>query len=372
MKFLLFALAMHCSLCRLHAQIDSIYTHFKQPPPSARPGVYWYFMDGYRTKAAMTADLESMKRVGIGNVAFLEVNVGVPRGPVDLLTEEWKELFKHAVKEGQRRGIEITLGTGPGWAGSGGPWVKPAQSMQHMVASTVRVVSQPGDTGVRRILLPVPSPRRPFFGMGTLTPSLHKEWDDYYEDIAVVAFPTRDTGAANKITDIDEKALYYRAPYTSQPGVRPYFTSNTDSRELPGNTAIPTAQVIDLTGKMDADGALRWSTPPGDWTIMRFVSRNNGAVTRPAPVPGLGFEVDKMDTISLQAHLDKYVGELLERTGDPDPKLDGGLKRLHIDSWEMGAGNWTQHFREEFTKRRGYDPLPYYPVYLGNVVGSAE
>ena len=364
---------MISSLCRLYAQIDNIRAHFMEPPPSSRPGVYWYFMDGNRSKAAMTADLESMKRVGIGNVVFLEVNVGVPRGSVDLLSEEWKDMFRHAVKEGERLGIEITLGTGPGWAGSGGPWVKPAQSMQHLVASTVRVVSHAGDTGVRRILLPVPAPRTPFFGMGTLTPALRKEWDDYYENIAVVAFPTRDTGAANKITDIDEKALYYRAPYTSQAGVRPFFLSTTDdhSRELPAGAVIPAGQVIDLTGKMDADGTLHWNPPPGDWTIMRCVSRNNGAVTRPAPVPGLGFEVDKMDTTSLQAHLDKYVGELLERTGDPDPKLDGGLKRLHIDSWEMGSENWTQHFREEFTRRRGYDPLPYYPVYLGNVVGSA-
>src|SRR3569833_2769142 len=112
MKFLLFALAMHCSLCRLQAQIDSIYTHIKQPPPSDRPGVYWYFMDGNRTKAAMAADLESMTRVGFGNVGFLEVIVGVPLGPVDLLTEEWKELVKHAGMDGQRLGSEITLGTG--------------------------------------------------------------------------------------------------------------------------------------------------------------------------------------------------------------------------------------------------------------------
>ncbi len=45
---------------------------------------------------------------------------------------------------------------------------------------------------------------------------------------------------------------------------------------------------------------------------------------------------------------------------------------LHIDSWEMGAQNWTPKLREEFKRRRGYDPQPYYPVYLGRVVGSRE
>jgi hypothetical protein len=322
-------------------------------------------MDGNRSKAAMTADLESMKRAGIGNVVFLEVNVGVPRGPVDLLSDEWKEMFRYAVRESERLGIEITLGTGPGWAGSGGPWVKPAQSMQHLVFSTVQIDEK---SKGKKIVLPLPAPKKPYFGYGSLTPALRKEWDDFYEDVAVLAFPARDTG--NRIKDINEKALYYRPPYTSTEGVRAFFTPVADYPQLPEGAVIPKDQVIDLTGKLSADGTLNWDAPPGNWTILRCGSRNNGAVTRPAPVPGLGFEVDKMDTVSLKAHLDKYVGELLERTGEPDPHLAGGFKRLHIDSWEMGAQNWTQHFREEFMKRRGYDPLPFYPVYAGNIVGS--
>jgi hypothetical protein len=374
MKRLFCSLAMVATVSGVYAQsivtpvytgIDSFRSHFSQPPDGARPGVYWYFMDGNRTKAAMTEDLESMKRVGIGNVVFLEVNVGVPRGPVDLLSDQWKDLFKHGVREAERLGIEITLGTGPGWAGSGGPWVKPAQSMQHLVSSMVQVS---GDSARKKIVLPVPAPKKPFFGYGTLTPSLRKEWEEFYEDVAVLAFPTIDS--SNKINDIDEKALYYRAPYTSQAGVRAYFPGIADYPEAAKGTVIPKEQVIDLTGKMAADGTLNWDPPAGNWTILRFGSRNNGAVTRPAPVPGLGFEVDKMDTTSLKAHLDKYVGELFQRTGEPDSHLSGGFKRLHIDSWEMGSQNWTQHFREEFTRRRGYDPLPFYPVYAGNIVGS--
>ena len=44
-------------------------------------------MDGNLTAEGMTADLESMKEVGIGNLVFLEVNVGVPRGKIDFLSE---------------------------------------------------------------------------------------------------------------------------------------------------------------------------------------------------------------------------------------------------------------------------------------------
>lgn len=367
MKFFLVAVSFFIGGSSVLAQsINTIESNFSHPPAAARPGVYWYFMDGNRNKAAMTADLESMKRVGIGNVLFLEVNVGVPRGPVDFLSEEWNELFRHAVRECERLGIELVLGTGPGWTGSGGPWVKPEESMQDLVGSTA-YVSAPGGPG--RIVLPVPDPRKPYFGMGVFTPPLKKEWDDFYKDVAVLAWPTRDSSF--KIKDIDEKALYYREPYTSVPGVKAYLPSPGDST-LSAAIVIPKEKVLDLTDKLSADGVLTWDPPPGRWTIVRLGVRNNGAVTRPAPVPGLGFECDKMDTVALNDHLRDYVGKLLAKTGDPDPRLEGGFKRLHIDSWEMGSQNWTPHFRQEFIRRRGYDPLPYYPVYLGNIVGSLE
>jgi hypothetical protein len=112
---------------------------FINPPNTAKPGVYWYFMDGNMTEASITKDLESMKKAGIGNLVFLEVNVGVPRGPIDFLSPQWQDLFVHAVRESERLDIEITLGIGPGWTGSGGPWVKPEQSMQHLVSAAIKV-----------------------------------------------------------------------------------------------------------------------------------------------------------------------------------------------------------------------------------------
>ena len=41
---------------------------FKTPPDSARPWVYWYFMDGNTTREGMKADLDAMKKAGIGGV----------------------------------------------------------------------------------------------------------------------------------------------------------------------------------------------------------------------------------------------------------------------------------------------------------------
>ena len=117
---------------------------------------------------------------------------------------------------------------------------------------------------------------------------------------------------------------------------------------------------------------LNWNIPAGKWTIMRFGKRNNGAVTRPAPAPGLGFEADKFDTASFNAHYNTYIGKLINKVQPGISKTGGGWTMIHIDSWEMGAQNWSPDFREQFIKRRGYDPLLYLPVYTGRIVNSLE
>ena len=354
-------LPLFCLICSAAAS-DDLERSFREPPDSARPGVYWYFMDGNLSQEGMTRDLEAMKVAGIGHLVFLEVNVGVPRGPVDFLSERWQDLFAHAVREAERLGIEITLGSGPGWTGSGGPWVKPEQSMQHLVASKVEICGP----GRFQAVLPVPPPRQPFFG--DVPKQMRPQWEAFFQDVAVLAFPT--PAAAAEIPDIDEKALVYRAPFSSQPNVKPRLDAPADyPADLPDST-ISLRQVVDLTSRLKPDGTLDWRIPEGKWTVLRFVSRNNGASTRPAPDPGIGFECDKFSVTALDAHFNNYVGKLLEKVGPR--QRDRGWTMLHIDSWEMGAQNWTPRFREEFKRRRGYDPQPFYPVYVGHVVGSRE
>lgn len=339
---------------------------FVTPPDSTRPGVYWYFMDGNISRKGMTRDLEAMKEAGIGSVIFLEVNVGIPRGKVTFLSKEWQDLFTHAVREAERLGITLIMGSGPGWAGSGGPWVEPGQSMQHLVSSDTII------EGPMRFhaILSLPKPKKPYFGYGTLTDELRKKWEAYYRDVAVLAFRT--PAKSNAIPDIDEKALYYRAPFSSVKGVKSFLPAPLRYPESDPASIILKDSILDITGHLQSDGTLDWAVPPGRWTIHRMGLRNNGAVTRPAPEPGLGFEADKMDTAAFNHHYEVFMGNLLRNIGPADPKKTGGWKMIHIDSWEMGAQNWTANFRTEFQKRRGYDLLPYLPAYSGMVVGSRE
>jgi hypothetical protein len=347
------------------ANADDLAAAFQHPPAEARPWVYWFFIDGNLSKEGMTADLEAMHAAGIGGMIIMEVDVGIPRGPVEFMSEEWRALFKHAVEEAERLGLEITLNAGPGWTGSGGPWVKAGQSMQHLVASATEVEGPAAFNDI----LPAPAPREPYFGEGNLTPEAMRARDEFYADEVVLAVPRTEPPL---IADIDEKALYMREPYTSKPGVKPYLPAPAVHEEVPANALVPVADVIDLTDQLEPDGRLTWDVPEGAWTILRFGRRTTGANTRPAPVPGLGFESDKFDQAALEAHFDDIVVKLLEAVGPRPADRTTGWTMLHIDSWEMGSQNWTAGFREQFVARRGYDPLPYLPAMTGRVVESAE
>ena len=365
-KHLLLTVLGFVALGNLLAQTDRLQENFHRPPESTQPWVYWVWMDGNISREGITADLESMKQAGIGGVIIMEVNVGIPRGPVGFMSSEWRTLFKHVVNETERLGLQVTLMTGPGWTGSGGPWVKPEQSMIHLVASDTVVSGPARFDGILR----QPARWPAFFGDGLLPLEIEKIKNEFYRDVTVLAFPT--PHGNERIANIDEKALYVRAPYSSQPGVKPFLPAPALFPSLPQDAVIPANQVIDLSEKMTAGGKLSWNIPPGSWTIMRFGNTSTGATTRPAPVPGLGLESDKLDTTALNAHFDAFIGSLLRDLGPRKTNVDGGWRWLHMDSWEMGAQNWSPAFRSEFKRLRGYDLYSYLPVFSGRIVGSLE
>lgn len=336
---------------------DVLLRSFQSPPDAARPWVYWYFMEGNMTREGMTADLEAMRRAGLGGGIFLEVDLGLPRGPVRYMSDEWLDMVGHAAKEADRLGLSLAIGTGPGWCGTGGPWVHGDQAMQHLVSSAKELTGPSHFTGT----LAQPRPRTPFFGEGTLTPELRREWDGFYRDVAVIAVPS----GSESLSALDEKSLVYRAPFSSVPGVPATLTP--DKKRKP---SVLSSRVIDLSGKMNAEGQIDWDVPPGRWTVLRFGRTLTGQTTRPAPRAGLGFETDKFETAGIDHHLDTFVDAILGRTGKRHPGR--GLVDLHFDSWEMGAQNWSPQFRDLFRQHRGYDPLPYLPVMAGQIVDSVD
>ncbi len=329
---------------------------FNSPPDASRSGVYWYFMDGNMDREMMEVDLESMHKAGLRKALFLEVNIGVPRGPVDFMSEEWQDNVANAVKYADKLGFEIILATGPGWAGSGGPWMKPEQSMQHLCSSSVQI----NTPGPAKIKLPVPEP----LSSGPLS----KLTDQWHDDVAVLAFPTPTPTPAPD--HLEFKALHKTYPHSAWKGAPRFVPSKAEYTEPATESVIRPESIIDLTDKMRTDGSLEWDVPPGNWTVMRFAARSTGKGCKPAPVSGRGLEVDKFDSKAFEFHFENLHRKLMDKIGKRRPNR--GLTALHLDSWEMSSQNWTKTFREAFIKQCGYDPQPFYPAYQGLMVGSRK
>ena len=92
---------------------------FRSPSQDTRPWVYWFPLNGNLTREGITADLESMARVGIGGLLYMEVDQGAPKGQADFAGPLWRELFQHACKEAKRLGLQINMNNDAGWCGSG-------------------------------------------------------------------------------------------------------------------------------------------------------------------------------------------------------------------------------------------------------------
>ncbi|MFC2111893.1 glycosyl hydrolase [Bacteroidota bacterium] len=134
------------------------------------------------------------------------------------------------------------------------------------------------------------------------------------------------------------------------------------------NPQINKDQVVDLTALLKPDGTLNWEAPPGNWTLLRIGHTPTGQEVGSPTNTGNGLECDKLDPAGIERQFQHVILPLLQKTGDQE---NSPFVYAHIDSWEASCQNWTPNLRTEFIQRRGYDPLPYFPVITGgNVINS--
>jgi hypothetical protein len=450
---------------------SAIERDFLNPPESAKPWVFWYWLHGAISKEGITADLEAMKEVGIGGAYLMSIkdpSSAIPFQPtVRQLTPEWWHMVKFAMQEAKRLNLKLGMHVSDGFALAGGPWITPELSMQKLVWTKTYVKS--GET--KNVDLPLP-----------------KANENYYKDIAVFAYPANSKAAfsdevmipavtasngstpsflsfandggesfksdtacwiqykypqpftcrsirvhvggnnyqAQRLVvqssndgvnfktitkldpprhgwqDTDEDvtnsipattATYFRFVYDkegSAPGAedldaakwKPSFkvvgiylsdepvinqyeskngsiwrvSRNTTKEQAPDNAAIPLSKILNLSGKMDGEGNLQWTAPIGNWVIVRIGHTSNGH-TNATGGGGKGLECDKFNPAAIRLQFDNWFAQAFEKTDRELAKQV--LKVFHVDSWECGSQNWSTSFREEFKKRRGYDPMPY-------------
>lgn len=130
--------AQETPAAQVEAQADDLESRFRDPPPSARPRVWWHWMNGNVTQEGIAKDLAWMKRIGIGGVQNFDASLQTPKvveNRLAWMTPEWKAAFRFATAEAERLGLEFAIASSPGWSETGGPWVPPQDGMKKLVWS---------------------------------------------------------------------------------------------------------------------------------------------------------------------------------------------------------------------------------------------
>jgi hypothetical protein len=325
---------------------------WRNPPMQGRIRAYWWWLNGNVTKESITRDLEGMAEKGFGgavifdaNGAAQEGNARVPHGPT-FFTPEWRELYKHTLREANRLGLEISLNIQSGW-NLGGPIVPAADAAKKYIWSETNI------QGGSRIEAALPQP---------------KAREHFYRDSFVVAYPIKANAHEHQpLKNWKQKALQESLQPFSAPDSSPLFA---EFPTAPGEEDTDTADVVDLIAKLGGDGVLRWDAPPGQWRVLRFgYTVGDHAYVSTSSDGWGGFALDVYDAGAFQRYWNAIVEPLI---ADAGPLAGTTLKYLHTDSWEIELANWTPTLREEFQKRRGYDMLPWLPTLSGRIVNSRD
>jgi hypothetical protein len=471
---------------------DPLLEAWNHPPIQACTRAYWWWLNGNVDKAAITKDLEWMSKIGMGGGLIFHAGGGMsPWGPT-FGSPEFRELFKHAVQEADRLGLELTLSPQSGW-NLGGSMVTPEQSAKHITWSDVRIAGpcsynqalpmppsrddfyrdarviayrlKPETLG--KLLPPTvkastsPWPKRPdatvdgsertlwssvnhWQGKDGLSPA-NPEWLEFvfvtpvtltglniisptqgwwqprkgevqirgdngelralqvFESMkkgpveirfpatnarsfrilfqeAFDRYPTAEQVVVSEVAflEADGKPLNFGKPLTPvdrlesktmyEEGANPTIDDKLSYK--PGDEDARPENIIDLTAKLGKDGVLHWDVPEGTWQIYRFgYTISGGKVSCSGSRKWKGYVVNYLDPKALTAYWREVVDPLLD---DIKPHLGKSLKGFETDSWEGGGINWTERMPEEFKTRRGYDLVPFIPVFAGCIVQSRD
>lgn len=139
------------------------------------------------------------------------------------------------------------------------------------------------------------------------------------------------------------------------------------------NECIPKDQVINLTGKLLSsdflDKPFSINLPKGRWHILRIGHTTTGHVNATGG-GGRGLECDKFSRKAIKKQFDNWFANIYNHA--PKEIAKKVLTRIHVDSWECGSQNWSDNFANEFRRRRGYDLMPWLPLYAGVPIGTSE
>ena len=169
---------------------DPLKKGFEDPPGSARPRVWWHWMNGNITQEGIKADLDWMHRVGLAGFQNFDAALQTPQvvqKRLAYMTPEWKQAFVYATKLADQYGMEEAIAGSPGWSETRRPLGSRAHGMKKYVWS--ETVVEGGQPFKGKLPHP-PSNTGAFQNLG-----IHEQFGgeaenppQFYADAAVVAY----------------------------------------------------------------------------------------------------------------------------------------------------------------------------------------
>lgn len=306
---------------------------FRSPPDSAKPWAYWWWLNANVTKDSITRDLEEMKKKGLGGFLLFDVTaygqhiVPSPERRVEFMSPPWRLLVKHAMSEAYRLGLQMSVNLSTCGGALRAPWSTGPQAPKSLVWTSADVA------GPKRVMCVLPRQQGP------------RSWD-----VALVAARITGGDAAVNPASLPPAGSQIRFPDDPDRWQQAVLTPKP----------VTTAEVVDLTEKVNAEGRLAWDVPEGRWRVIRFLS----TVTQ-----GAESDVDMLDSAAVEAHFDRFGKTILKDAGSLAGKT---LTHFYSVSWEGAIPTWTFGFDREFARYRGYSLRPYLPVLASMTVKSPE
>ena len=298
--------------------LEALREGFKNPDGTARPKVYWWWLNGHTDTTLLKEELRSIKASGLGGVDIFEIGFRpdglVPAGPA-FMGDESLNTIVTAINEATKLDLEVGLNLASSW-NAGGAWVTPEYAAKSLYVSKTSV-TKPGPQSIK---VPFPEILRERV-IGGRKHNIEFAGDGkpvFRQEVALLAIPVK-----------------------------------------PGTKYLDAAQIVDVSQYFDPKSdVLNWEVPPGSWKIQRFVCSNSGdPLLLPSPNSG-GPIIDHFDSTATEMHFMYFINRLKPRLGD---FRKTALKNLYLASFEAKNSVWTPTLSDKFKALHGYEIDKYLP-----------
>jgi len=230
-----------------------------------------------------------------------------------MFSDEWWDATLHAIREGGRIGIDIGIFNCPGWSQSGGPWVRPEQSMRYLAVSETTV------SGPEKFSAVLPVPAAPF------------------EDVAVLAVPAGEGGpnmAKSTVTTspsstsgalCDGKASTTCAFPEGAGTKQPFFVNIS----FPEDVAASSVTVVPTRIQQKVECELQFKKPDGTWQSVKKFTLERPGNTNLGPLR-FGPVVEAFPEV--KAHEFRVIFTRLAAGNKGDPNESPGIAEISLST----------------------------------------